>query len=79
MSLIFNLALGALIGWLASKIMGGSSSLLRNILVGLVGSGVGSFVAGLFGISAIQFSVGGILISVLGACLCIWLVRKFVG
>ena len=36
-------------------------------------------IAGLIGIHADTISIGGIIISVAGACLVVWLVRKFAG
>ncbi|MBE6036710.1 MAG: GlsB/YeaQ/YmgE family stress response membrane protein [Clostridiales bacterium] len=68
---------GALAGWIASKIMKTSGGLLKNILLGIGGSFVGGLVAGFFGISARTFSVGGVLVAAIGACVIIWLARKF--
>ena len=50
--LIGSLITGAIIGWIASKIMNSESGLLRNIVVGIVGSFVGSFLFGLLGFYA---------------------------
>ena len=44
-----------------------------------VGSAVGRLIAGLIGIHAETVSIGGILISVAGACLVVWLLRRFAG
>ena len=74
--IIINLLCGALSGWLAGKIMNSSNSLIINIILGVVGGVVGSIVLGLIGIGANGF-IGGIVVSVLGACLLIWLSRKF--
>ncbi|MCI2056557.1 MAG: GlsB/YeaQ/YmgE family stress response membrane protein [Oscillibacter sp.] len=65
---------GALIGWIASLIMKSKSSILRNIIVGIVGSSLGGWLAGLIGLHGT--GVGSILISVAGACLLVWLARK---
>lgn len=67
---------GGLAGWIANLIMHGKGKgLVRNIIIGIVGSLVGGFVAGLIGISAEAFSIGGILIAIAGACLLIFLGR----
>ena len=58
--MIYSLILGALIGWIASKLMGSRGGLLRNLILGVVGS------AG---------SVGAILIGVGGACVVILVAR----
>lgn len=50
--LIVALAIGAIAGWLAGNLMkGGGFGLLGNIVVGIIGAFVGSFVFGLLGIS----------------------------
>lgn len=75
-NLIVTVCIGALAGWLAGKIMNVRGSFWFNALLGIVGSFVGMLLAGLIGISASKVSIGGVLISVGGACLVIWLVRK---
>ncbi len=75
-NLIVTILIGALSGWLAGKIMDLSGGFWFNCILGIVGSFVGMFLTGLIGISASKVSIGGILISVAGACLVIWLVRK---
>ena len=39
--MICSLILGALIGWIASKLMGSRGGLIRNLILGVVGSAVG--------------------------------------
>lgn len=70
-STIISIALGALAGWLAGKIMKDEGSLLRNIIVGIVGGWLGGFLFGLIGIGL------GFIGSVIGACLLLWLIKKF--
>ncbi|MBR4396063.1 MAG: GlsB/YeaQ/YmgE family stress response membrane protein [Eubacteriaceae bacterium] len=70
------IGVGALIGFIASSIMGSDGGFLRNAALGVVGSVVGGYVAKLLGVYADYFSIGGIAISVAGACLVIYLVRK---
>ena len=74
MHFLIWLITGALIGWIASLIMKSKSGLLRNIIVGFVGSSLGGWIASLLGIHGT--GIGGILISVAGACLLIWIARK---
>ena len=76
--LIGSLITGAIIGWIASKIMNSESGLLRNIVVGIVGSFVGSFLVGLLGFYAFGW-FANLVISVIGACVFIWLGRKLFG
>jgi len=74
---------GAIIGWLASRIMGtnGQQGLLMDIVVGVVGAFVaGWFLTPLFGISTINqnnFSLPALLVSLLGAVLLLAVVRLF--
>ena len=68
--------LGALVGWLAGKIMKVKGGFWFNCVLGIAGSAAGRFLASLIGISAKSFSLGGVIISVAGACLVVWLVRK---
>ena len=55
--------------------MGTETSLGRNILMGILGSFVSEFVFGLFGIYATG-SITSFIISVIGACICIWIGQK---
>ena len=75
MRMIGSIIMGAIVGWLAGKLMDEEGGLLRNIIIGVIGSFVGSFVFGLIGLSAHGF-IGGLIVSVVGACLFIWLGRK---
>lgn len=58
--LIVTLATWALIGWAASQVMGNKSSILDNILIGILGGIVGSVLFGLIGIGS-----GGFLMSLI--------------
>ena len=74
------LLIGALIGWLASKIMHGKGGLIRNIIVGIAGAVVGGWLAEYAGIgSGDVWSIGGFCIAVGGACLLILISRLIIG
>jgi uncharacterized membrane protein YeaQ/YmgE (transglycosylase-associated protein family) len=47
-----------------------------NIILGWIGGLVGHFAFGLLGLKS-WGTIGEIVVSVIGACLVIWLVRKF--
>lgn len=69
--------LGALAGWIASKIMNKDASMgaIANIVVGILGGVIGNWVAALVGLQATSdWSIGGILISVLGAVILLWII-----
>lgn len=74
MSWIISLIIGGIVGWLASIIMktNAQMGLIANVLVGIVGSLLGFWLAGLLGIAP----TGGILrfvIAVGGAVLLIFI------
>ncbi len=74
------LFVGALIGWLASKIMHGRGGLVRNIIVGIAGSVLGGWLASWIGIGNRGVgTIGGFLIALGGACLLIFLSRLIAG
>ena len=76
LQLIIELVIGGLCGFAGNKIMkADSSSILKNVLLGLVGGFVGGLLGNLIGIG--DGWVSGILLSIGGSCLVIWLVRKF--
>lgn len=73
--LIGSLVMGALVGWIASRIMGVERGLLHNVAVGVIGSFVGSALFALLGFYACGW-VANLVVSVVGACLFIWVGRK---
>jgi uncharacterized membrane protein YeaQ/YmgE (transglycosylase-associated protein family) len=80
MWIILWLLFGALIGWLASIITKNNSRMGAgwNIVVGLLGAVLGGFIAQLLGLGAYnQFSIGGLLIALLGAVIILLIVNMF--
>jgi uncharacterized membrane protein YeaQ/YmgE (transglycosylase-associated protein family) len=76
MSFIVAIVIGGIIGWLASKVMktDAQMGLLANIVVGIVGSVLGHWLAGALGIAAFG-SIGSFIISLLGAVVLIAILR----
>lgn len=80
---IIWILLGALVGWIASKIMGtdAQQGALLNIVVGIVGAFLaGLVISPLLGIDTINqdnFSIMGLIISLLGAILLLAIVNMF--
>ena len=73
--LIIELAIGGLCGFAANKLMNADTgSVLKNVILGIVGGLVGGFLGNLIGIGGGW--VTGILLSIGGACLVVWLYRK---
>lgn len=76
MNLIISLVIGGLVGWLASRFMktDAQMGIVANVLVGIVGSALGFWLAGMLGLAP----AGGILrfvVAVLGAVLLIYILR----
>lgn len=77
MGWIVTLIIGGIVGWLASIIMktNAQMGLIANVLVGVVGSVLGFWIAGLLGIAP----TGGILrfvVALVGAVLLIFILGK---
>lgn len=81
MNIIIWLALGGLIGWLASVVMrtDDRQGLLLNVAVGIAGAILGGWILSpLVGVSTINqsnFSSGGLLVSLLGAVILLAIVN----
>jgi uncharacterized membrane protein YeaQ/YmgE (transglycosylase-associated protein family) len=76
MGLIITLIIGGVVGWLASIVMktNAQMGMIANVLVGIVGSFLGYWLAGMLGIAA-QGGILGFLVSIAGAALLIFLLR----
>ena len=73
--LILELVVGGLCGCAANKLMkGDSSSILKNVVLGLIGGVVGGFLGNLIGIG--DGWISGIVLTIAGSCLVVWLYRK---
>ena len=74
--MISALISGAIIGWLAGRIMDTRrGGWIRNILVGVIGSSLGTFLFGLLGFTA-HGLIAELVVSVTGACVFIWLIGR---
>ena len=75
MNILVWVIFGAVAGWLAGLIMGDERrGWLGNILVGVLGAGLGGFVASLLGFGGVDgFNLYSLLIAVAGACLLLWI------
>lgn len=73
---IVTLIIGGIIGWLASMMMktDAQMGILGNIIVGIVGSMLGFWLAGVLGIGA-GSQIGAYLIAVVGAVVLIGLLK----
>jgi uncharacterized membrane protein YeaQ/YmgE (transglycosylase-associated protein family) len=76
MGWIISLIIGGVVGWIASILMktNAQMGMLANVLVGIVGSALGFWLAGMLGIAA----GGGLIrfvVAVAGAALLIFILR----
>jgi uncharacterized membrane protein YeaQ/YmgE (transglycosylase-associated protein family) len=70
---------GLISGWLAGMAMkGGGYGILGDIIIGLIGAMVGGFLVSFF-VQGMTGFWGSILVSFLGACVCIAIVRAISG
>ena len=70
MSIIMFIILGAIIGWIASRLMGREEGFFGSMAIGIVGAFIGSLVAQLFrsaGTSYLSLSWSGFIWSLIGA------------
>jgi uncharacterized membrane protein YeaQ/YmgE (transglycosylase-associated protein family) len=76
MNWIVTLVIGGIIGWLASLVMktDAQMGLLGNVIVGIVGSTLGFWLAGLLGVAA-GSALGGYIVAVIGAAVLIGLLK----
>lgn len=80
MNLIIYLIAGAIVGFIASKIMGTSSQqgLILDIVVGIIGAFLaGYFLSPLFGVGTINdaITLPTMLVTLLGAVILLWIFK----
>jgi uncharacterized membrane protein YeaQ/YmgE (transglycosylase-associated protein family) len=75
MGLLWEIIIGILAGFLASKIVKGSGmGILLDLLVGIVGSVLGGWVFGLLGLAAYGL-IGQLVMATIGAILLLLIIR----
>ncbi len=82
MSIVVNLIFGALVGWIASMIMGSNhrQGLIMDIILGIIGAAVGGWVMTLFGQAGVTgFNLYSLLVGILGAVILIYVGRMVTG
>ena len=76
MDLIISIVVGGIIGWLASLVMKTSvqMGILANVIVGIIGSSLGFWLAGLLGLAAYG-SIARWIVAVAGAAVLIYVLK----
>lgn len=76
MSILIWVIFGALVGWVASMVMGSSGGLVWDIVVGIIGAVLGGWIVSFIGGSGVTgFNLYSFLVALLGAVVLIAIVR----
>lgn len=76
MGIILWIIFGALVGWIASAIMGTGYGVIVDIVIGIVGATVGGWLMSLLGSSGVTgFNFYSFLVAILGAVVLIAIVK----
>jgi uncharacterized membrane protein YeaQ/YmgE (transglycosylase-associated protein family) len=76
--LIGALVIGILAGWIAERVMARNHGLITNLIVGVVGSFIGAFLAHAFGFTYQGFWAS-LVVSAVGAIVLLFIVGLFRG
>lgn len=76
---ILSIILGAIAGWIAENIMKGDHSLLKNIILGILGALVGNWLFRMLFDTTAGGMIGQLIVAVIGACILIWAGRAIRG
>lgn len=82
MNLIAWIVLGGVAGWIGSNIMGtdDSQGIILNIIVGIIGAGIGGYLFNFMGFAAVTgFNFYSLGVSIVGAVVLLWLVKMVRG
>jgi uncharacterized membrane protein YeaQ/YmgE (transglycosylase-associated protein family) len=74
---IAALLIGAVAGWLAEKITRSNMGLITNVILGVIGAGIASWLFGLLGVRLQPGWLGYLIAGFVGACLLILATRMF--
>lgn len=78
MSILVWIVFGALVGWVASMVMGSEGGLIRDIILGIVGALLGGWLMSFLGKGGVSgFNLYSFLVALIGAVILIAIVRAF--
>ncbi|MPZ58663.1 MAG: GlsB/YeaQ/YmgE family stress response membrane protein [Rhizobiales bacterium] len=75
MGVLVWILIGLIAGWLASRITGAPGGLIRNLVIGLIGSLLGGFLFRKIGITVVPDFWGELITATIGAVLFLFLWR----
>ncbi len=80
---IGTLLIGGLAGWIAEKVMRSDMGLIMNIIIGVVGSYIGAFLANAMGLRLGEifqgWFLGNLIVAAIGAILLLLVFKAFKG
>lgn len=78
---MYSIIVGALSGWIASLIMKTDKQMgwIKNILAGLIGGGIGRWIAKIARFEAKGGIINDLIVGVVGAVVLIWIVNMIFG
>ncbi len=81
MGIVAWIVLGALAGFIASKIMGSSEGLIMMVILGIVGAVVGGFIAGsVFKVADVTgLNLESLVVAVFGAVIVVFVAQRVTG
>ncbi len=82
MTLLVAIIIGAIVGWIASRLMGRDEGLLASIIIGIIGSFIGGLLSTvIFGTnqSYLGFSWVGVFWALVGSIILVGLMNAFTG
>ncbi len=76
MNIIILIIFGAIVGWVASLIVGTSEGLILDIIVGIIGSVVGGWLVGFFNYGPVTgFNIYSFLVALIGSVVLLVIVK----
>lgn len=76
MGILIWIVFGALVGWVASRVMGSSGGLVWDVIVGIIGAVLGGWLMSFLGQSGVTgFNLYSFLVALLGAVVLIAIMR----
>jgi uncharacterized membrane protein YeaQ/YmgE (transglycosylase-associated protein family) len=82
MGLLVAIILGGLVGWIASRLMGRDEGVLMSVIIGVVGSFIGSLISRMFtgsDQSFLAFDLSGLIWALVGAVILVAILNAFSG
>ena len=74
--MIYGIITGLIVGYIASLLQKGKGSgCLLNLVIGILGGWLGSFIFGLFGIESFSW-LGDVITGIVGAVILLWILAK---